>query len=319
MATAGFPTKITELLGIQYPILQGGMAWISDPSLVAAVSNGGGLGILSAMNGDGEAIRQAIHQVRELTDKPFGVNVMLLSRHVQEIATVLAEEKVPVITTGAGSPMPYMEQWKKAGAKVIPVVASVALAKLVRRAGADAIIAEGGEAGGHIGELTTMVLVPQVCDAVDVPVIAAGGIADGRGLAAVMMLGATGVQMGTRFLLAEECNIHPTFKERVLKAKDIDTVATGRRLGHPIRCLKTPFTRKLVKMEYDSTVTDEQLEEITKGSLMRAVQDGDVEGGSFMAGQVAAMVRAHQPAAQMIAEICTEAHQILKGVEQWVN
>ena len=312
-------TRITELLGIQYPILQGGMAWVADGKLAAAVSNGGGLGIIAAMNADAEALREQIRITRALTEKPFGVNVMLMSPFTAEVAELLAEEKVPVITTGAGSPTLYMPRWLEAGIRVIPVVASVAMAKRVVRAGASAVIAEGGEAGGHVGEITTMVLVPQIYDAVDVPVIAAGGIANGRQAAAVFMLGAEGLQVGTRFLVAEECSIHQVYKDKVLKAKDIDTITTGKRLGHPVRTLKTPFSRGLLQAEYNADISNEELEEMGAGSLKRAAVDGDAQEGAFMAGQVAAMVTKEQPAAEIIRDIFDGMELCLKGASKWVK
>lgn len=306
-------TRITELLGVQYPILQGGMAWIADGKLAAAVSNGGGVGIISAMNADVDYVREQIAICRALTDKPFGVNVMLMSPFAAEVAEALAEERVPIITTGAGSPNAYIPRWLEAGSIVIPVIASVAMAKKVARAGASAVVAEGGEAGGHIGEISTMALVPQVCDAVDIPVIAAGGIADGRQGAAAFMLGAEGLQLGTRFLVAAECDIHQTYKDKVLKAKDIDTITTGKRLGHPVRALKSPFSRRLFQLEYDNTVSNEELEALGSGSLKRAAVDGDEKEGAFMAGQVAGMITKEQPAAEMIQEIFAQMETCLKG------
>ncbi len=311
-------TPICDLLGIQYPLFQGGMAWIADAKLAAAVSNGGGLGIISAMNADSAYLREQIRLARELTDKPFGVNVMLMSPHADEVAALLAEEKVPVVTTGAGNPSKYMKAWLAAGVRVIPVVASVAMAKLVARAGAAAVIAEGGESGGHVGDLTTIVLVPQIVDAVDIPVIAAGGIGDGRGVAAAFMLGAVGVQLGTRFLVAEECSVHPVYKQKILKANDIATIATGKRLGHPVRSLKTPFSRAYFKAEY-SGVSDEELEAMGTGALRLAAVEGDEQRGSFLAGQIAAMVKKEQPAAEIITELFTEAEQVLNGAMKWVK
>ena len=264
-------SKVCDLLGIEYPLFQGGMAWIADGKLAAAVSNGGGLGIIAAGNAPGDYVREQIHIARKETDKPFGVNIMLLSPFADEVAAVVAEEKVAVVTTGAGNPGKYMEMWKSAGIKVIPVVASVAMAKLMTRLGASALIAEGGESGGHVGETSTMPLVPQVCDATDLPVIAAGGIADGRGVAAAFMLGACGVQIGTRFLVAEECNIHREYKDKVLKANDISTIVTGKRLGHPVRSIKNPFSRELFKAEY-SDISDEELDAMGVGKLRLAVQ-----------------------------------------------
>ncbi|MCD7763807.1 MAG: enoyl-[acyl-carrier-protein] reductase FabK [Lachnospiraceae bacterium] len=303
-------TAITELLGIQVPILQGGMAWVAEDSLASAVSNAGGLGIIGAGNAPADVVRAQIRRAKEKTDKPFGVNVMLLSPFAAEVAQVVAEEKVAVVTTGAGNPGTYMEMWKGAGIKVIPVVASVALAKMMQRAGADAVIAEGCESGGHIGESTTMTLVPQVVDGVTIPVIAAGGIGDGRGLAAAMMLGAEGVQMGTRFLVAEECVIHPNYKKQVLKAKDIDTVVTGRSVGHPARQIRNQMTRKYLEMEKEGCTFDE-LETLTVGSLRKAVQEGDTTGGSMMSGQIAGMVKKEQTCKEMIDEIMAQAEALL--------
>ena len=311
-------TPVCELLGIEYPIFQGGMAWIADGGLAAAVSNGGGLGIISAMNAGPDYLREQIKIARELTDRPFGVNIMLMSPFAEEVSRVVAEEKVDVVTTGAGNPSKYMTMWKDAGVKVIPVVASVALAKLMTRAGASAIIAEGGESGGHVGDTTTLVLVPQVVDATDLPVIAAGGIADGRGVAACFMLGAQGVQLGTRFLVADECSVHDNYKDKIIKANDIATIATGRRLGHPVRCLKTPFSRAFFKAEY-TDISDEGLEQMGAGALRLAAVEGDAEKGSFLAGQVAGMVKKRQPAAEIIREIFTEAEQVLHGAGKWVN
>ena len=310
-------TKLCELLNIQYPIFQGGMAWIADASLAAAVSNAGGLGIIAAMNANADWLREEIHKARQLTDKAFGVNIMLMSPFADEVSDLVIEEKIPVVVTGAGNPGKYMKKWVAAGIKVIPVVASTAMAKLVERSGAFAVIAEGGESGGHIGELTTMTLVPQVCDAVNIPVLAAGGIADGRGIAAALMLGACGVQCGTRFLVAEECTVHQNYKNKILKAKDIDTIATGKRLGHPVRCLKNPFTRDLFKQEYNPNVSDEELEKMGAGALRKAAKEGDEKNGSFMAGQCAAMVHKEQPAKEMIEEMFAEAEQILRGASQF--
>ena len=310
-------TKLCELLNIQYPIFQGGMAWIADASLAAAVSNAGGLGIIAAMNANADWLREEIHKARQLTDKAFGVNIMLMSPFADEVSDLVIEEKIPVVVTGAGNPGKYMKKWVAAGIKVIPVVASTAMAKLVERSGAFAVIAEGGESGGHIGELTTMTLVPQVCDAVNIPVLAAGGIADGRGIAAALMLGACGVQCGTRFLVAEECTVHQNYKNKILKAKDIDTIATGKRLGHPVRCLKNPFTRDLFKQEYNPNISDEELEKMGAGALRKAAKEGDEKNGSFMAGQCAARVHKEQPAKEMIEEMFAEAEQILRGASQF--
>ena len=311
-------TPLCDLLGIEYPVFQGGMAWIADGKLAAAVSEGGGLGIIAAGNAPADYVREQIHIAKGLTDRPFGVNIMLISPFVDDVAQVVAQEKVAVVTTGAGNPAKYMSQWKEAGIRVIPVVASVAMAKLMTRQGASALIAEGGESGGHVGELTTMVLVPQICDATDLPVIAAGGIADGRGVAAAFMLGACGVQMGTRFLSAEECTIHPAYKERILKANDLCTMVTGKRLGHPVRSLRTAFARNYAKAEYGG-VDDETLETMGTGALRKAVEDGDLEEGCFLSGQVAAMVHKIQPAAEIVREVIEGAEPVLKGATKWVK
>ena len=311
-------SAICDMLKIKYPVFQGGMAHIADADLAAAVSNGGGLGIISAMNYDAKYLKGQIDKARTLTDKPFGVNVMLMSPHTDEVAKLLADEKVSVITTGAGNPEKYMKMWNDAGIKVIPVVASTALAKIVERLGASAVIAEGGESGGHVGDTTTMALVPQVCDAVSVPVLAAGGIADGRGMAAALMLGAAGVQIGTRFLVATECNVHQNYKNKVLKAGDISTIVTGKRLGHPVRSIKTPFSRAYAKAEY-SDISDNDLENMAVGALRLAAVEGDEKNGCFLAGQIAGMVNKQQSAKEIIEEICTEAEKILKGAEKWVN
>lgn len=312
-------TDVCDRIGIEYPIFQGGMAWVSEHILAAAVSNAGGLGIISAMNAPGEYLRKEIRACREMTDRPFGVNVMLMSPHAPEVAKVILEEKVPVVTTGAGLPGVYMKEWVPAGIKVVPVVPSVAIAKRVAREGATAVIAEGCESGGHVGELTTMALVPQVVDAVDVPVLAAGGIADGRGIAASFMLGARGVQVGTRFLCATECQVHPNYKKKILAARDIDTVVTGKRLGHPVRCLKNPFARSFGQMEYDSSLTNEEIEKFGAGSLRKAAVEGDMENGSIMAGQIAALVKEEQPAAQIIREMFAQAEQLLAEAAKWVK
>lgn len=312
-------TDVCDRIGIEYPIFQGGMAWVSEHILAAAVSNAGGLGIISAMNAPGEYLRKEIRACREMTDRPFGVNVMLMSPHAPEVAKVILEEKVPVVTTGAGLPGVYMKEWVPAGIKVVPVVPSVAIAKRVAREGATAVIAEGCESGGHVGELTTMALVPQVVDAVDVPVLAAGGIADGRGIAASFMLGARGVQVGTRFLCATECQVHPNYKKKILAARDIDTVVTGKRLGHPVRCLKNPFARSFGQMEYDSTITNEEIEKFGAGSLRKAAVQGDMENGSIMSGQIAALVKEEQPAAQIIREMFAQAEQLLAEAAKWVR
>ena len=311
-------TRICELLGIRYPVFQGGMAWIADGRLAAAVSEGGGLGIIAAGNAPASYVQEQIRIARSLTSKPIGVNIMLMSPFADEVAAVVTEERVEVVTTGAGNPSKYMKDWTEANIKVIPVVASVAMAKLMARAGASALIAEGGESGGHVGELTTMVLVPQVCDATDLPVIAAGGIADGRGVAAAFMLGAEGVQLGTRFLAATECSVHPIYKEKILKATDLCTMVTGKRLGHPVRSLRTKFAQNYAKAEYGG-MPDEELENLAVGALRLAVKEGDLEKGCFLAGQIAAMVKHEQPAAEIVKEIMDEAEPILKGAAKWVE
>ncbi len=312
-------TPLCELLGIEYPIIQGGMAWVADAELACAVSNAGGLGLIAAMNADAQWLRGQINAARKLTDKPFGVNIMLMSPFADEVAQVVIDEGIRVVTTGAGNPSKYMKAWVAAGIKVIPVVPSTAIAKMVERNGACAVVAEGGESGGHVGEITTMAIVPQVCDAVSIPVIAAGGIADGRGVAAAMMLGAVGVQVGTRFLVAKECNIHQNYKNKVLKAKDIDTTVTGRRLGHPVRALKSPFVREFAKKEWSSGVSDEELEKFGAGALRFAAKDGDEIKGCFMAGQIAALIKREQPAAEIIREMFTEAESCLKDACKWVK
>jgi len=319
MSEALIHSPLCSLLGIQYPIFQGGMAWIADGKLAAAVSNGGGLGFIAAMNADATFLRAQIALARSLTNKPFGINIMLMSPYVEETARVVIEEKIPVITTGAGMPTAYMAAWKAAGIKVIPVVASVDTARFMEKLGADAVIAEGSESGGHIGELSTLTLVPQVVDAVKIPVLAAGGIGDGRGLAACLMLGAVGVQMGTRFLLAEECGVHENYKEMVLKAKDISTVATGRRFGgNTCRCLKNPFSRNFLKAEYAPEATAESVAKLGPGALRKAAVEGDTKDGCFMAGQVAGMLKTKQPAAEIIREIVTETVTLMKGANTWV-
>lgn len=306
-------SKICDLLGIRYPVFQGGMAWVADAALAAAVSNAGGLGIISGMNLQAEQLRKEIKKCRELTDKPFGVNVMLMSPYTPEVAEVVVEEKVPVVTTGAGNPLPYIKKWLDGGVKVIPVVASVSLAQMLAKRGVTAIIAEGGESGGHIGEANTMPLVPQVADAVNIPVIAAGGIADGRGMAAAFMLGAEGVQIGTRFLVATECNVHRVYKEKVLKANDTATVVNGRRIGHPARALKNPFTRLFTEREKDPSATDEELTSFGTGAFCKAVKEGDWEHGSFLCGQAAGLVRKEQSCREIIEEIVAETESILKN------
>ena len=311
-------SAVTEMLGIEWPVFQGGMAWIADGRLAAAVSNAGGLGIIAAGNAPADYVQKQIETARSLTEKPFGVNIMLMSPYADDIAALVAREHVRVVTTGAGNPGKYMKMWKDAGIIVIPVVASTAMAKLMTRAGADALIAEGGESGGHIGELTTMVLVPQIVDATSLPVIAAGGIADGRGVAAAFMLGAQAVQMGTRFLSAKECTISDAYREKVLKAGDLCTVVTGRRLGHPVRSLKTPFARNYAKAEY-SDISDEELEAMGTGALRKAVVDGDVEHGCFLAGQIATVVNKVESAEEIVHSVIEEAEPLLKGAVKWVK
>ena len=311
-------TPITDLLGIEYPVFQGAMAWISDGTLAAAVSNGGGLGIIASGNAPADYVRTEIRKAKSLTDKPFGVNIMLLSPYADEVAAVAAEEKVAVVTTGAGNPQKYMKSWLDAGIKVIPVVASTAIAKLMERVGASAVIAEGGESGGHIGELSTMVLVPLVVSAVSIPVIAAGGIATGEQGAAAFMLGAVGVQMGTRFLTADECNISETYKEKILKAGDRCTMVTGKRLGHPVRSLKTPFSREYAKAEY-SDMSDEDLENFAVGALRKAVVDGDNGKGCFLSGEVAAFVNKRESAASIVKSIAEDTEKCLRGALRWVK
>lgn len=304
-------TRVTELLGVEKPIIQGGMAWVAESHLAAAVSEAGGFGLIGAANAPADVVRNYIRETKELTDKPFGVNIMLLSPFADDIARVVVEEGVAAVTTGAGNPEKYMAQWKEANIKVIPVVASVALAKRMERCGADAVVAEGTESGGHIGQATTMTLVPQVVDAVSVPVIAAGGIADGRGFAAAMMLGAEAVQMGTRFCVSNECTIHENYKERILKAKDIDSEVTGRSHGHPVRGLRNRMTREYLKLEA-SGASFEELETLTLGGLRKAVVDGDTDNGSVLAGQIAGMVNRRQSCREIIDEIMEQAETLLK-------
>lgn len=308
-------TKLTKLLGVEYPIIQGGMAWIADASLASAVSNGGGLGLISAMNANAEWVREEIRRCRTMTEKPFGVNIMLMSPYAEEVAQMVAEEKVAVVTTGAGNPSRFVKMWKEAGIKILPVVASTALARMVERAGVDAVIAEGGESGGHVGDLTTMALVPQVVDAVKIPVVAAGGIADGRGMVAAFALGACGVQMGTRFLVADECTVSEAYKQKVLAAKDISTTVTGRRLGHPVRAIKTAYMNAYAKLEADSNYPDEKLEAFGAGSLRKAAKDGNVEEGCFLAGQIAGMVNKRQSAAEIIRDVMSKAEEMMEGVK----
>lgn len=304
-------SRICEILGIKYPIIQGGMAWVADASLAAAVSNAGGLGLISSVNAGTEAVRNEIRKCRTLTDKPFGVNIMLQAPNAAEIAQMVIEEGVKILTTGAGSPAPYMEAWKAAGIHVIPVVASVALALKVQALGATALVAEGAESGGHVGELHTISLLPQVADAVDIPVIGAGGIADPRQAAAAFILGADAIQVGTRFLSAEECTVHQNYKERILKATDISTIVTGKTLGHPVRSLKTPFSNTFAKMEADPEVKPEEILAFGTGALRKAVKEGD-PNGSYMAGEVAGMVNKIEPAKAIVEDIILGAEKILK-------
>jgi len=302
---------ICEMLGIKYPVIQGGMAWIADAYLAAAVSEAGGLGLIAAMNSNGEQLREQIVKAKELTDKIFGVNLMLMSPYIDEAVDVVCSEHIKVVTTGAGNPAKYMDKLKAAGVKVICVVASVALARMVEEMGASAVVAEGCESGGHVGETTTMALVPQVVDAVHIPVIAAGGIADGRGMAAAFMLGACAVQMGTRFLTAKECRVHENYKEKVLSARDRDTIVTGKTLGHPVRALKNRMTREFNKMEQDPQTKPEDLEKMGAGALRRAAIDGDIKNGSCMCGQIAGLVNSEGTCEEIITGICSEASSLL--------
>lgn len=303
-------TKVTELLQIEYPIIQGGMAWVAEHHLAAAVSEAGGFGLIGAASAPPEIVREEIRKAKELTDKPFGVNIMLLNPNADEVAKIVVEEGIQAVTTGAGNPEKYMPMWKEAGVKVIPVVASVAMAKRMERYGADAVIAEGMEAGGHIGNQTTMALIPQIVDAVNIPVIAAGGIGDGRGVAASFMLGAEGVQMGTRFVVADESIVHDNYKDRIVKAKDIDSVVTGQSTGHPVRCLRNQMTKEYIKKEQEG-VPFEELERMTLGSLRKAVMDGDILNGTVMAGQIAGLVSKRQSCKEILQEIMTEAEKLL--------
>ena len=305
-------TRITELLGIEYPIIQGGMAWVAEYHLAAAVSNAGGLGLIGTASAPAEWVREQIREAKKLTDKPFGINIMMISPYADEVAKVAVEEGVAVVTTGAGSPEKYVKMWKEAGIKVIPVVASVAMAKRMRRCGADALVAEGTEAGGHIGENTTMVLVPQVVDAVEIPVIAAGGIADGRGIAAAFMLGAEGVQIGTRFVVTEESQVHENYKECILKARDIDSRVTGRSTGHPVRALRNKMTKEYLEKE-QAGATFEELEHLTLGGLRRAVVDGDVQSGSVMAGQIAGMIKEKLTCQEVIQKLVSQTDELIGG------
>lgn len=305
-------TRITELLGCEYPIIQGGMAWVAEHKLASAVSNAGGVGLIAGGNAPIDYLREQIRLCKEKTDKPFGVNIMLMSDNADDLAQLVIDEGVSVVTTGAGNPGKYISAWKEAGVKVIPVVPSVALAKRMERAGADAVVAEGTESGGHIGENTTMCLVPQVVDALSIPVIAAGGIADGRGMAASFMLGAEGVQIGTRFLASEECQIHQTFKDLVIKAKDTDNIVTGRYTGHPCRNIKTKFAKQLANGEKDGSLSPDEFEKLTVGALRRAVVDGDVESGSFLCGAIAGMVNEVKPCDAIVKEIMEQTEKLLK-------
>ena len=306
------------MLGIEYPVFQGGMAWVADASLAAAVSNAGGLGLISSINAGTEAVRNEIRKCRELTDKPFGVNIMLQAPNAPEIAQMVIDEGVKILTTGAGSPAQYMAAWKEAGIKVIPVVASVALALKMQSAGADAVVAEGAESGGHVGELHTMALIPQVVDAVEIPVIAAGGICDGRGAAAAFMLGADAIQVGTRFLSAEECNVHEIYKEKILKATDISTIVTGKSLGHPVRSLKTPFSKSFARMEADPAVTPDEILAFGSGALRKAVQEGD-RNGSYMAGECAGMVKKIEPAKAIVEDLILGAESVMKRTSERIG
>ncbi len=305
-------TRVTQLLGTEYPIIQGGMAWVAEAGLAAAVSAAGGLGMIGAANAPGEWVREQIREVRSRTSQPFGVNIMLMSPYADEVAQIVTAEKVPVITTGAGNPEKYITMWKDAGCKVIPVVASVALAKRMERSGADAVVAEGCEAGGHIGELTTMVLIPQIADAVTIPVIAAGGIADGRGMAAAFMLGAEGMQLGTLFVVTKESRVHDQYKQAIIKAKDIDTRVTGRSTGHPVRALRNQMTKQYLAMEAAGAGLEE-LEYLTLGSLRKAVVEGDVVNGTVMAGQSAGLVKAELSCRELIEKLTAETDQLMKG------
>lgn len=304
-------TKVTELLGTEYPIIQGGMAWVAEHNLAAAVSAAGGLGIIGAASAPPEIVREEIRKVKAVTDKPFGVNVMLMNPNAEEVAKIVIEEGVKVVTTGAGNPAKYIPAWKEAGVRVIPVVASVAMAKMMERAGADAVVAEGTESGGHIGSATTMTLVPQVVDAIQIPVIAAGGIADGRGFAAAMMLGAEGVQMGTRFVVAKESIVHAAYKEKVIKARDIDSEVTGMSTGHPVRQIRNQMTKEYLRLEKEGASLEE-LELLTLGALRKAVIDGDVVNGTLMAGQIAGLVKKEQTCQEILDEIMGEAKKLLK-------
>lgn len=307
-------TEVTELLGIEYPIIQGGMAWVADYHLAAAVSEAGGLGIIGAGGAPASWVQEQVREARKLTDKPFGVNIMLMNPEADRIAQVIVEEGVKVVTTGAGSPEKYMKMWKEAGVRVIPVIASVALAKRMERCGADAVVAEGTESGGHIGETTTMALVPQVVDAVNIPVIAAGGIADGRGIAAAFMLGAKAVQMGTHFVVVKESIVHQNYKNHVIKAKDIDTRVTGRSTGHPVRVIRNKMTKEYLKLEQEGA-TLEELERFTLGGLRKAVVEGDTDNGSIMAGQIAGLVKEEYTCKELIEHLVAQTEELMKGTK----
>lgn len=309
-------SRICGILGIKYPIFQGGMAWVADASLAAAVSNAGGLGLISSVNAGTEAVRAEVRKCKELTDKPFGVNIMLQAPNAAEIAQMVIDEGVKILTTGAGSPAQYMPAWQEAGIKVIPVVASVALALKMQAIGATAVIAEGAESGGHVGELHTMALLPQVVDALDIPVIGAGGICDARQAAAAFILGADAIQVGTRFLAAEECTAHQNYKDKILKATDISTIVTGKTLGHPVRSLKTPFSKTFAKMEADPSVKPEEILSFGTGALRKAVKEGD-PNGSYMAGEVAGMVRKIEPAKDIVEDLILGAERILRGTDRY--
>ena len=312
-------TALCDLVGIEKPIFQGGMAWIADARLAAAVSNAGGLGIISSILGGAEAVREQIRKARSLTDKPFGVNVMLASPDAAEVARVVVEEGVKIVTTGAGSPAAYMAEWKKAGITVIPVVASVAYALKMEELGADALIAEGAESGGHIGDTHTLALLPQIIDAVHIPVLAAGGIFDGRAAAAMFLMGAAGIQLGTRFLSAFECKVHPNYKDRLIKASDIGTIVTGKSLGDAVRSLKTPFSKRFAKLEATPGTDPEELKALGRGSVRRAVEEGDLAGGSFLAGEVAGMVVKEESAADIVNDIIGGAEALLGGASKLIN
>lgn len=309
-------SRICGILGIKYPIFQGGMAWVADASLAAAVSNAGGLGLISSVNAGTEAVRAEVRKCKELTENPFGVNIMLQAPNAAEIAQMVIDEGVKILTTGAGSPAQYMPAWQEAGIKVIPVVASVALALKMQAIGATAVVAEGAESGGHVGELHTMALLPQVVDALDIPVIGAGGICDAREAAAAFILGADAIQVGTRFLAAEECTAHQNYKDKILKATDISTIVTGKTLGHPVRSLKTPFSKTFAKMEADPSVKPEEILSFGTGALRKAVKEGD-PNGSYMAGEVAGMVRKIEPAKDIVEDLILGAERILRGTDRY--